>query len=112
MKKILGLLMINSFLLPLSVQADENLAQYYACMSCHKISGNLVGPAFNKVANKYQHISPENKAKLVTKVQKGGGGVWGPIPMPPNLMLSHKNAVILTDWVLSLGTQSPSTKIK
>jgi cytochrome c len=43
----------------------------------------LVGPAFKDVAAKYKGQG-DAVAKLSDKVRKGGAGVWGPIPMPPN----------------------------
>ena len=39
---------------------------------------------------------------LVNKVEKGGSGTWGPIPMPPNSSVSDENVRKLVKWVLSL----------
>ena len=39
---------------------------------------------------------------LVTKVQKGGVGAWGKVPMPPNPQVSDAEAKALVHWVLSL----------
>ncbi|HNI82727.1 MAG TPA: cytochrome C', partial [Rhodocyclaceae bacterium] len=41
------------------------------------------------------------EAKLVEKVQKGGSGVWGSMPMPPNPQVSPAEAKTLVAWVLS-----------
>lgn len=57
-------------------------AQKAGCMACHAMDKKLVGPAFKDVAAKYK--GQNVVAKLTDKVRKGGAGVWGPIPMPPN----------------------------
>ena len=40
-------------------------------------------------------------AKLAGKIQKGGAGVWGPVPMPANPQVSEAEATKLAQWVLS-----------
>jgi len=57
--------------------------QKAGCMACHSVDKKLVGPAFKDVAAKYKGQG-DAVAKLTDKVRKGGAGVWGPIPMPPN----------------------------
>lgn len=52
------------------------------CMACHTKDKKLVGPALKDIATKYK--GQDVTAKLMDKVRKGGQGVWGPIPMPPN----------------------------
>ena len=42
-----------------------------------------MGPSFKDIAAKYKGQG-DAVAKLSDKVRKGGSGVWGPIPMPPN----------------------------
>ena len=63
--------------------ADQALAQKSACMSCHQVAKKVVGPSFQDVAKKYKGDAAA-AAKLADKVIKGGQGVWGPVPMPPN----------------------------
>lgn len=53
------------------------------CMACHAKDKKVVGPAFKDIAAKYKG-DKEAPTKLADKVRKGGSGVWGPIPMPPN----------------------------
>lgn len=53
------------------------------CMACHAKDKKLVGPSFKDIAAKYKG-DKEAPTKLAEKVRKGGAGVWGPIPMPPN----------------------------
>jgi cytochrome c len=81
--------------------ADQALATSKNCMACHAIDKKVVGPAYIDVAKKYagQKDAP---AKLVTKVMKGGSGVWGAIPMPANTQVNEAEAKKLVAWVLSL----------
>lgn len=76
------------------------LAQSKNCFACHAVDKKLVGPAFNDVAKKYKGEAGAAD-KLASKVIKGGGGVWGTIPMPPN-PVKEDEAKLLTEWVLSL----------
>lgn len=80
--------------------ADMQLATSKNCMACHAVASKLVGPSYKDIAAKYagQADAPE---KLATKVIKGGGGVWGAIPMPANPQVSPADAQKLVAWVLS-----------
>jgi cytochrome c len=40
--------------------------------------------------------------KLMEKVRKGGAGVWGPVPMPPNPNVPDADLKALVNWVLSI----------
>ena len=60
-----------------------DLAKKDGCIACHTIEGKLVGPAWVDVAKKYKGDAGA-EAKLEAKVAKGGAGVWGTMPMPPN----------------------------
>jgi cytochrome c len=53
-----------------------------ACMACHAKDKKLVGPSFKDIAAKYK--GKNVTTALMEKVRKGGAGVFGPIPMPPN----------------------------
>lgn len=86
----------------LPAHADEALAKKYNCTACHAVDKKLVGPAYKDVAAKYKGDSAA-AAKLATKVKKGGSGVWGPIPMPPNPAVPDADIKKLVDWVLKLG---------
>ena len=84
----------------LPAAADQKLAENKNCLACHGVKDKLVGPAFKSVAAKYagQAGAP---AALAEKIRKGGSGVWGQTPMPPNDVTAAE-AKILADWVLSL----------
>jgi cytochrome c len=58
-----------------------DLAKKNGCAACHSIDKKLVGPAWMDVAKKYKGDAGA-EARLITKVSKGGGGVWGATPMP------------------------------
>jgi cytochrome c len=82
-------------------QNAEALAKAKNCMACHSVNTKLVGPAYKDVAAKYAG-QKDAEQKLVQKVIKGGSGVWGSVPMPPNPQVSEAEAHQLVKWILSL----------
>jgi len=82
-----------------AAQADEALAKDKNCLSCHTVDKKVVGPSYKDVAKKY---SAKDEAMLAEKVIKGGKGVWGPVPMPPNPSVKPEEANKLVKWILSL----------
>jgi len=81
--------------------ADPALAIQKNCMGCHAIDRKMVGPAYKDVAKKYA-AEPAATDKLALKIQKGGAGVWGPVPMPSNPQVNDKEAKTLASWILTL----------
>ena len=81
--------------------ANEDLAKKNACTACHAVDKKIVGPGFKEVAAKYRNDKAA-EAKLVEKVKKGGVGVWGQVPMPPNSQVSDADVKTLVKWILSL----------
>jgi cytochrome c len=81
--------------------ANEELAKKHACTACHAIDKKLVGPAYKEVAAKYKG-QKDAEAKLVEKVKKGGSGVWGQVPMPPNAAVKDEDVKTLVKWILSI----------
>jgi cytochrome c len=79
--------------------ANLAMAQKYNCVACHAVDKKLVGPAYQDVAKKYAG-QKDAEAKLIEKVRKGGTGVWGPVPMPPNTAPSDADIKTLVEWVL------------
>jgi cytochrome c len=77
------------------------LAKKNNCFACHTLDKKLVGPAWKDVAAKYRGDATA-EAKLVDKVGKGGVGVWGTVPMPPNALASEADRKILVKFILSL----------
>jgi cytochrome c len=68
-------------------------------MACHAVDKKLVGPAYKDVATKYAGDKTAAD-KLAEKIQKGGSGVWGPVPMPANPQVNAAEAKQLAQWVL------------
>ncbi|HXZ52818.1 MAG TPA: c-type cytochrome, partial [Burkholderiales bacterium] len=83
-------------------RADEAMAKKYNCLACHTVDKKVVGPAYKDVAKKYKGQA-DAEAKLIEKVKKGGSGVWGPIPMPPNTAVPDADVKALVEWVLKQG---------
>jgi cytochrome c len=77
------------------------LAKKNNCFACHSVDKKIVGPAWKDVAAKYRGDATA-EAKLVDKVGKGGVGVWGTVPMPPNALASEADRKILVKFILSL----------
>jgi len=82
-------------------QADVAMAKKYNCTACHQVDKKVVGPAYKDVAKKYKGQAGA-EAKLIEKVKKGGSGVWGPVPMPPNAAVPDGDVKKLVEWILSL----------
>jgi len=81
--------------------AQEELLKKYGCLACHTLDKKLVGPAYKDVAAKYkgQGDAPD---KLLEKVRRGGQGVWGQIPMPPNPTVPEADLRSMIKYILAL----------
>jgi len=84
--------------------ADDNgrvltIAKQNACLGCHAVNKKIVGPSFRDVAAKYKNNLGAN-IFLKNKIQKGGAGSWGVVPMPANVKLSDAELSLLTSWIL------------
>jgi cytochrome c len=101
MKRIAIPLMLIGLVTALPARADEAMAKKYNCLACHAVDHKVVGPAYKDVAKKYAG-QKDAEAKLIEKVKKGGSGVWGNIPMPPNSAVPDADIKKLVEWVLSL----------
>jgi cytochrome c len=84
----------------LPARADLQLATSKNCMACHAVDKKLVGPSYKDVAAKYDG-QKDAVDKLSVKVLKGGGGVWGPVPMPANAQVTPDEAKKLVAWILT-----------
>jgi cytochrome c len=82
------------------VRADDKLLKDKGCTACHANDKKLVGPAYKEVAKKYKGDAAA-PAKLAEKVIKGGQGVWGPVPMPPN-KVSDDDAKKMVAFILAM----------
>lgn len=70
------------------------------CMVCHAVDTKKIGPSFKDVAAKYQGQA-DAPAALVTKIQKGGSGSFGKVPMPPNPKVDDATAKEMVTWILA-----------
>jgi len=84
-----------------AAQADMAMAKKYNCTACHQVDKKAVGPAYKDVAKKYKGQA-DAAAKLAAKVKKGGSGVWGPVPMPPNAAVPDGDIQKLVAWILAM----------
>jgi cytochrome c len=82
-------------------QSAEDLIKKDGCSACHSIDKKIVGPAYMDVAAKYKGDAGA-LAKLTEKVKKGGSGVWGPVPMPPNTTVPDADIKVILTYVLAL----------
>lgn len=98
---MVGILVATSFASQAAMaDAGLDLAKAKNCLACHAVATKLVGPAYKDVAAKYSG-QKDAEGKLVTKVMKGGSGVWGAVPMPANPQVSEAEAKTLVKWVLA-----------
>ena len=72
------------------------MAAKYNCTACHAMAQKIVGPAFADIARR--HAGKIDY--LAGKIKAGGSGVWGPIPMPAQV-LSEAEARVIASWISS-----------
>ena len=82
-------------------QSAEDLIKKNGCAACHSNDKKIVGPAYVEVAAKYKGDAGA-AAKLMDKVKKGGQGVWGPVPMPPNPSVSDADLKTIVTYILAM----------
>jgi cytochrome c len=99
--KTLGLAIALAAIAATPALASQELAQKNACTACHAVDKKLVGPAYKDVAAKYKG-NAKAQAMLEEKVKKGGTGVWGQVPMPPNTAVKDEDIKALVKWILAL----------
>ncbi|GHC46139.1 PQQ-dependent sugar dehydrogenase [Roseibacillus persicicus] len=74
------------------------------CLSCHQTEVKSVGPRYLDVAMRYR--DDENASQLLAeKIIKGGVGVWGEVPMPPNPQYNEEQVSQMVDAILSLAPE-------
>lgn len=84
----------------LSTMASSN------CFTCHKAKDKLIGPSFEEIANRYKP-TPENKAYLTQKINKGSEGVWRDEIMPAQPELEIYKISQILDWIFE-NAQDPN----
>jgi cytochrome c len=103
MKKATALLLAATMTAATVALADagEDRLKKDGCLACHAMDKKIIGPAYKDVAEKYRS-DPAAAAKLQDKVKKGGSGVWGQVPMPPNTTVSDTDIKADVAYILSL----------
>ena len=105
MKKTLKIAVATTALVGLAgtgvALADAALATKSGCLACHQVEKKVVGPSYKDVAAKYAGADATKVDELAGKVVKGGVGVWGQIPMPPNAKVTPEDAKTLVQWILT-----------
>ena len=77
------------------------------CIGCHQEQGDSVGPAFQKVADKY--LSKGNPEEyLKQSIAAGSVGKWGQHQMPAHDFLSDEVLTVLAQYILALKSLPPS----
>lgn len=71
------------------------------CLTCHKVTEKLIGPAYQEVANKYAGQDTAI-AYLSSKIIKGGSGVWGTAPMAGHPQLAQADVEQMVKYILLL----------
>ncbi|MCB1936001.1 MAG: c-type cytochrome [Nitrosomonas sp.] len=99
---LISMFAASALLLAANAQADADLAKNSGCLNCHNVDTKLVGPSLKEIAAKYAG-QDDASDYLVGQIKNGSNGVWGPVPMPPNAMVSDDNAKVLADFILSLN---------
>ena len=79
----------------------EDMMKKYGCNACHAEDKKVIGPSYKDVAAKYKGDAGA-VAKLSEKVKKGGSGVWGPVPMPPNTQVPDADVKKMVELILAL----------
>jgi cytochrome c len=86
-----------------SALADQlvDMIKKNGCNACHSEDKKIIGPSYKDVAAKYKGDAGA-VAKLTEKVKKGGSGVWGPVPMPPNTQVPDADVKKMVELILAL----------
>lgn len=105
MKHVLSALLLG-LLSSHGAWANQALAVSKNCMACHSVDQKILGPAFSAVSDKYA-ADKTAQDKLAQKIQKGGVGVWGEMPMPANAQVNAAEAKKLAAWILALPPKAP-----
>ena len=80
-----------------AVAAVQALLAQHSCTACHAADSKRVGPSFKDISAKHG-ARADSQAYLADKIKSGGGGVWGPMPMPPQT-LSEEEAKVIANWL-------------
>ena len=69
------------------------------CKACHAINEKVNGPSYTDIAKKY---TKEDKNYLISRIKKGGSGVWGETMMAAHPQLKMEEVGTIVSYILSL----------
>lgn len=83
--------------------AEWQLAEKHGCFMCHKPGKNLLGPAWEAVAERYRN-NPDAEAHLMDRIANGSIGAWVNKNMPgyPENLLNEADRRALAKFIMSL----------
>lgn len=90
-----------------------SIARQNGCLNCHNVTSSIIGPAWVLVSERYKN-SPDARAYLIDKVNKGGNGAWNDITggarMPAHeTRVSQTHVEQIVDFIISLKANSESS---
>ena len=81
-----------------AVKDTKTLLTANSCTACHGMTNKIVGPGFTEILAKHKGRA-DLEAYLAGRIQSGGSGVFGAVPMPPQPQLSEADARAIARWI-------------
>jgi len=81
----------------------QDLMSRRACVACHAVDKDVVGPSFDAVRLRYEK-KPDAESYLADRIRQGGAGQWGQVAMPAQQNLSDAELRTLARWILRRTT--------
>lgn len=94
------LIVVATWSVPAVSQASLGIASAQNCMECHAVDRHFNAPSFKQIGARYKGDKTAQD-RLTNKVLTGGGGQWGPNPMPPQI-ITRSDAQKVVAWILTL----------
>lgn len=92
--------LLTARILAVSGKVAQTLAMKHTCFTCHNPDTKMIGPAYRDVAAKYRN-DPDAEAKLISQMETGGSGKWGPVPMIPfKGKVPPEDMKQLAEWIM------------
>jgi len=82
----------------------KQLMERSDCSACHQKESRSVGPSYLEISKKYAEDPKKYTGYLVSRIIKGGGGVWGDNAMAAHPQLSQSDAEKMVEYILSLSS--------
>lgn len=82
---------------------EWQLAEKNGCFMCHTVGKNLLGPAWENVAERYRN-NPDAEAHLMDRIAHGSRGAWVERDMPayPEELLSEADRKALAKFIMTM----------